>query len=76
MASRIFWPLDQYEPGRSQPRFDKQPLRDWLAALKRDGRWNGEAPPPTLTPEVVDATSARYLEAYKRITGHELPVSA
>jgi phosphoribosylaminoimidazole-succinocarboxamide synthase len=74
--SSRFWPLDQYEPGRSQPSFDKQPLRDWLAGLRRDGRWNGEAPPPTLTPEVIAATSARYLEAYKRITGLELEEAA
>jgi phosphoribosylaminoimidazole-succinocarboxamide synthase len=74
--SSRFWPLDQYEPGRGQPSFDKQPLRDWLAGLRRDGRWNGEAPPPALTPEVIAATSARYLEAFKRITGFELPEAA
>ena len=70
--SSRFWPADRYEPGRSQPSFDKQPLRDYLAALRTDGRWNGEAPPPTLPPEVVEATSLRYLEAYRRITGAEL----
>jgi len=70
--SSRFWPADRYEPGRSQPSFDKQPLRDYLAALRADGRWNGEAPPPTLPPEVVEATSLRYLEAYRRITGVEL----
>ena len=70
--SSRFWPADRYQPGRSQPSFDKQPLRDWLAALKREGRWNGEAPPPTLTPEVIAATSARYLEAFRRLTGSDL----
>lgn len=70
--SSRFWPADQYQPGRSQPSFDKQPLRDWLAGIRRQGKWNGEAPPPTLTPEVIAATSARYLEAFRRLTGHGL----
>jgi phosphoribosylaminoimidazole-succinocarboxamide synthase len=70
--SSRFWPADRYEPGRSQPSFDKQPLRDYLAALRAAGRWNGEAPAPTLPPAVVEATSLRYLEAYRRITGVEL----
>jgi phosphoribosylaminoimidazole-succinocarboxamide synthase len=74
--SSRFWPSDRYQPGRSQPSFDKQPLRDWLAGLKREGRWNGEAPPPTLTPEVIAETSARYLEAFRRITGRELQEGA
>jgi phosphoribosylaminoimidazole-succinocarboxamide synthase len=70
--SSRFWPADRYQPGRSQPSFDKQPLRDYLAGLRAEGRWNGEAPPPTLPDEVVEATSRRYLEAYRRITGREL----
>lgn len=70
--SSRFWPANVYQPGRSQPSYDKQPLRDYLSGLRAEGRWNGEAPPPTLPPEVVDATSLRYLEAYRRITGHEL----
>lgn len=70
--SSRFWPADRYEPGRSQPSFDKQPLRDYLAGLRQAGRWNGEAPPPPLPPEVVEATSRRYLEAYRRITGADL----
>jgi phosphoribosylaminoimidazole-succinocarboxamide synthase len=70
--SSRFWPADRYEPGRGQPSFDKQPLRDYLADIKRQGRWNGEAPPPPLPPEVVAATSARYRDAYRRITGTEL----
>src|SRR5207248_10938334 len=67
-----FWPADRYAPGRSQPSFDKQPLRDYLAGLKQDGQWDGNAPPPPLPREVVEATSERYLEAYKRITGRPL----
>ena len=70
--SSRFWPADRYQPGRGQPSFDKQPLRDYLAGLRRDGRWDGEAPPPTLPDEVVNATSRRYLEAFRLITGREL----
>jgi phosphoribosylaminoimidazole-succinocarboxamide synthase len=70
--SSRFWPADRYTPGHPQPSFDKQPLRDYLASLKAASRWNGEAPPPSLPPEVVDATSRRYLEAYRLLTGSEL----
>jgi phosphoribosylaminoimidazole-succinocarboxamide synthase len=73
--SSRFWPADQYRPGGAQPSFDKQPLRDYLAVLRGEGRWNGEAPPPPLPEEVVDATSRRYLEAYRLITGRELGAS-
>jgi phosphoribosylaminoimidazole-succinocarboxamide synthase len=73
--SSRFWPAEHYQPGRSQPSFDKQPLRDYLDAERRAGRWNGDAPPPPLPPEVVDATSARYLDAFRRITGTELDVT-
>ena len=74
--SSRFWPADRYQPGKSPPSFDKQPLRDWLAGLKKAGKWNGEAPPPTLTAEVIEATSARYLEAYRLITGMPLKEDA
>jgi phosphoribosylaminoimidazole-succinocarboxamide synthase len=70
--SSRFWPADRYVPGRTQPSFDKQPLRDYLASIKAAGRWNGEAPPPLLPPEVVEATSRRYLEAFRLLTGSEL----
>ncbi len=70
--SSRFWPEDRYAPGRAQPSFDKQPLRDYLQDLQRAGRWNMEAPPPPLPPEVVDATSRRYLEAYRLLTGAPL----
>ena len=73
--SSRFWPADGYEIGRAQPSFDKQPLRDWLDIERRAGRWNGDAPPPPLPPEVVDATSKRYLEAYRRLTGASLSAS-
>jgi len=69
--SSRFWPA-RYQAGRSQPSFDKQPLRDYLADLKKQGTWNGEAPPPPLPAEVVNATSERYRDAYRRITGTEL----
>ena len=70
--SSRFWPADRYAPGRSQPSFDKQPLRDYLAGLKQEGKWDGEVPPPPLPSHVVQATSERYLEAYRRITGKPL----
>jgi phosphoribosylaminoimidazole-succinocarboxamide synthase len=70
--SSRFWPADRYEPGRAQPSFDKQPLRDYLAGLKRSGAWDGNAPGPALPEEIVHATSERYLDAYRRITGHEM----
>jgi phosphoribosylaminoimidazole-succinocarboxamide synthase len=70
--SSRFWAADLYKPGRPQPSFDKQPLRDYLDAERRAGRWNGEAPPPRLPASVVQATSHRYLEAYRRITGSDL----
>jgi phosphoribosylaminoimidazole-succinocarboxamide synthase len=72
--SSRFWAADVYQPGQPQPSFDKQPLRDYLDAERRAGRWNGEAPAPPLPASVVDATSKRYLEAYRRVTGSELKV--
>jgi phosphoribosylaminoimidazole-succinocarboxamide synthase len=70
--SSRFWPADGYAPGRPQPSFDKQPLRDWLDVERHAGRWNGDAPAPKLPPDVVAATSKRYLEAYRRLTGEPL----
>lgn len=72
--SSRFWPADKYRPGGGQPSFDKQPLRDYLEAEKKAGRWDGNAPPPMLPPEVVDATSRRYREAFRLVTGGSLPV--
>ncbi|HEY2825463.1 MAG TPA: phosphoribosylaminoimidazolesuccinocarboxamide synthase [Gemmatimonadales bacterium] len=70
--SSRFWPADQYQAGRGQPSFDKQPLRDYLDGLKRAGQWDGNAPAPELPHEVVRATSIRYQDAYLRITGDRL----
>ena len=72
--SSRFWAVDAYKPGQPQPSFDKQPLRDYLDAERRAGRWNGDAPAPPLPASVVDATSQRYLEAYRRVTGEDLKV--
>jgi len=73
--SSRFWPADQWAEGSAPPSFDKQPLRDWLAAERKAGRWNGDAPPPTLPDAVVGATSKRYLEAYERLTGAPLDLT-
>jgi phosphoribosylaminoimidazole-succinocarboxamide synthase len=70
--SSRFWAADSHEPGHAQPSFDKQPLRDHLAAEKRAGRWDGNYPPPRLPREVIDATTERYLEIYRRLTGSAL----
>lgn len=70
--SSRFWPADSYAPGRGQPSFDKQPLRDWLDVERKAGRWNGDAPPPTLPPDVIQTTSLRYRDAYFRLTGTPL----
>jgi phosphoribosylaminoimidazole-succinocarboxamide synthase len=72
--SSRFWAADVYRPGQPQPSFDKQPLRDYLDAERRAGRWNGEAPAPPLPASVVEATSKRYLEAYRRVTGADLEI--
>ena len=63
--SSRFWPADAYGPGRAQPSFDKQYVRDWLDA----SGWDREPPPPSLPADVVDGTAARYREAYERVTG-------
>jgi phosphoribosylaminoimidazole-succinocarboxamide synthase len=73
--SSRFWPASSYEPGRGQPSFDKQPLRDWLDVERQAGRWNGEAPPPTLPPEVIRTTSLRYRDAFFRLTGAPLDLA-
>lgn len=70
--SSRFWPSDGYNPGGPQPSFDKQPLRDYLEGLARAGAWNKQAPGPDLPDEVVGATSVRYQDAFRRITGTEL----
>ena len=73
--SSRFWPADRYKPGGTQPSFDKQPLRDYLDGERKAGRWDGNVPPPTLPAAVIDATSKRYREAFKLLTGTTLPVA-
>ncbi|HKH79394.1 MAG TPA: phosphoribosylaminoimidazolesuccinocarboxamide synthase [Solirubrobacteraceae bacterium] len=63
--SSRFWPVDGYQPGRSQPSFDKQPVRDWAAGTG----WDKKPPAPAIPDDVVAQTRARYIEAYERITG-------
>ena len=66
--SSRFWPADEYEPGRSQPSFDKQFVRDYLETLD----WNKQPPAPAIPSEIAAATTSRYLEAYRLLTGKEL----
>ena len=66
--SSRFWPADQYAPGKSQPSFDKQYVRDYLEKIG----WNKQPPAPALPPEVVTATQQKYREAYQRVVGHAL----
>ncbi|MBI2849945.1 MAG: phosphoribosylaminoimidazolesuccinocarboxamide synthase [Chloroflexi bacterium] len=66
--SSRFWDAEKYRVGQSQPSYDKQPVRDWLV----ERGWNKEPPPPSLSSEVIRATTARYREAYRRLTGKEL----
>jgi phosphoribosylaminoimidazole-succinocarboxamide synthase len=63
--SSRFWPADTYSPGRSQPSFDKQFVRDWLETTT----WDKNSPPPTLPDDVISKTRAKYVEAYERLTG-------
>ena len=66
--SSRFWPADEYEPGRSQPSFDKQFVRDYLETLN----WDKKPPAPSIPSEIAAATTARYLEAFRLLTGKEL----
>ena len=66
--SSRFWPADQYQPGKGQPSFDKQFVRDYLETLD----WNKTPPAPALPADVVAKTEAKYLEAYQRLTGKAL----
>jgi phosphoribosylaminoimidazole-succinocarboxamide synthase len=71
--SSRFWPADTWSPGRAQPSFDKQYVRDWLTSPASGWDRHGDAPPPPLPDDVVERTRERYLEAYRRLTGTELP---
>jgi phosphoribosylaminoimidazole-succinocarboxamide synthase len=66
--SSRYWPKDQYEPGRAQPSFDKQFVRDYLEQIK----WNKQPPVPSLPDEVVAKTREKYIEAFRRLSGREL----
>jgi len=66
--SSRFWDAELYTIGQSQPSYDKQPVRDWLT----DSGWNKEPPAPMLPPEVIEATTRRYEQAYERLTGRRL----
>jgi phosphoribosylaminoimidazole-succinocarboxamide synthase len=70
--SSRFWPADQWRPGGEQPSFDKQYVRDYLETLVKDGRWDKTPPGPTLPDDVVENSLARYLEAYRKLTGSTL----
>ena len=67
--SSRFWPADQWVPGRAQPSFDKQYVRDWLTSPASGWDRRGPEPPPPLPAEVVDRTRRTYIEAYRRLTG-------
>ena len=66
--SSRFWDIEHYRVGQPQPSYDKQPVRDWLV---QEG-WNKEPPAPALPPDVVEATTRRYLQSYERLTGRKL----
>jgi phosphoribosylaminoimidazole-succinocarboxamide synthase len=66
--SSRYWPKDRYAPGGPQPSFDKQYVRDYLESIK----WNKQPPVPSLPPDVVARTREKYLDAYRRLTGHDL----
>lgn len=77
--SSRYWPRDQYEPGKTAPSLDKQPVRDYLEDLVTQGHWNRSPPPPQLTPRVVDETVGRYRDLFRRLTGftpESFPVDA
>jgi phosphoribosylaminoimidazole-succinocarboxamide synthase len=67
--SSRFWPREHYQVGRGQPSLDKQPIRDYLDSLSD---WDKKPPPPDLPPQVVQATTDRYREIFRRLTGTEL----
>jgi phosphoribosylaminoimidazole-succinocarboxamide synthase len=66
--SSRFWPADKYQPGRGQPSFDKQFVRDWLT--QKSG-WDKNSPPPELPAEIVEKTRDKYIEAFEKLTGEK-----
>ena len=73
--SSRFWPQADYRPGGPQPSYDKQPLRDYLEAERRAGRWDGEAPAPPIPQDLLRAMSALYMQVFRRLTGRDLIVA-
>jgi len=67
--SSRFWPLDLYQPGKGQPSYDKQFVRDWLVEAK----WDKNSPPPALPDDIVAKTRAKYIEAFEQIAGKQFP---
>jgi phosphoribosylaminoimidazole-succinocarboxamide synthase len=67
--SSRFWPAETYQPGRPQPSFDKQPVRDWLTSSASGWDKASDTPPPSLPADVVEATRERYVRAYEQLTG-------
>src|SRR5690606_27327543 len=66
--SSRFWPADQYQPGKGQPSFDKQIVRDYLETLD----WNKQPPAPALPNDIIEKTTEKYLEAFEKLTGKKL----
>jgi phosphoribosylaminoimidazole-succinocarboxamide synthase len=69
--SSRFWPADQYAPGKAQPSYDKQFVRDYLESIQ----WNKQPPAPALPEDIAQKTSDKYKDAYRKLTGRELPGS-
>ena len=67
--SSRFWPAEGWQPGRAQPSYDKQFVRDWLTSEASGWDRSSDAPPPPLPDDVVEQTRAKYIEAYERLTG-------
>ena len=74
--SSRFWPADDWEPGRTQPSFDKQIVRNWLTSPESGWDKSSGQKPPALPAEVVERTRAKYIEAYERLTGQQFTLTA
>jgi phosphoribosylaminoimidazole-succinocarboxamide synthase len=74
--SSRFWPRDTYRAGGPQPSLDKQPVRDYLETQVAAGKWNKQAPGPSLPEEVIRATTDRYRDVYRRLTGRSIEETA
>ena len=72
--SSRFWPAEEWEPGREQNSIDKQIVRNYLETVVAEGQWDKSSPGPALPDEVIELSLARYLEAYRLLTGEELAI--